>query len=158
MTGMAGKLFFAGLALAALVSWLQPGPLRAKEKRTNVILAMTDDQRLLTHNDEAGIVYEVDFEQGKIVKSFGLVNRGVVISDDFEGIAAAEGLIYMVTSTGRVFEFSEGADGERVSFRAYDSGVGRACEIEGLAYEPRERALLLLCKNPRVRELAGPEF
>ena len=116
-------------------------------------LAMTPDNRLLTHNDEAGVIYEVNYTDGAIVKAFGLANRSTVIADDFEGIAVADGRIYLVTSTGRIYECSEGADGERVPFEVYRTDVGHACEIEGLAYDPGERVLLVLCKNPLSPEL-----
>jgi len=34
-------------------------------------------------------------------------------------------------------------------FNTYGTGVGRRCEVEGLAFEPSDRTLLLLCKTPR---------
>ena len=42
----------------------------------------------------------------------------------------------------------------RTSMRA--TGVGRRCEVEGLAYEPAGRALLFACKTPRSEALRGP--
>ena len=118
-------------------------------------LAMAPDGRLFTHDDEVAVVYEVDYLSGGIVKAFGLANLGQTIADDLEGIAFVDDTVYMVTSTGRIYEFPEGKDGEQVAFNVYDSGVGCACEIEGLAFDPRGRVLLILCKNPLVQELAG---
>ena len=67
----------------------------------------------------------------------------------------AEGRIYLVTSSGRLYEFHEGADDESVLFTAHATGAGRDCEIEGLAYDERARELLLMCKDPRTADLTG---
>ena len=118
-------------------------------------LAMTLDNRLLAHNDERGIIFEIDYRNGSIVKAFGLTDLRKPVADDFEGIAVANDRIYLVTSSGRLYECREGADGQTVLFNIYTTGVGRDCEIEGLAYDPGERALVLMCKNPRSPELEG---
>ena len=116
-------------------------------------LAMTMDYRLLAHNDEKGVVYEIDYRQGSIVKAFQLADIATPVADDFEGIATVDDQVYLVTSAGRLYECSEGADGESVLFNSYATGVGRDCEIEGLAYDESQRALLLMCKNPRRADL-----
>lgn len=118
-------------------------------------LAMTQDHRLLAHNDEKGIIFEIDYQNGAIVKAWELSDLSKPVTDDFEGIAVVDDLIYLVTSSGRLYECREGADGEAVLFNMYATGIGRACEIEGLAYDPDRRALLLLCKNPRSPEQEG---
>jgi WD40 repeat protein len=118
-------------------------------------LAMTPDNRLLAHNDEKGIVYEIDYRNGSIVKSFALTDKIAPVSDDFEGIAAVDDRIFLVTSSGRVYECNEGKDGQKVLFDVYTTGIGRDCEIESLAYEPRQRALLLMCKKPRSADQKG---
>ena len=115
-------------------------------------LAMTRDQRLLAHNDEKGTVYEIDYRTGSITKAFKLVDLDTSVKDDFEGIATASGWVYLVTSSGRLYQFREGADKQKVPFNIYATGVGTDCEVEGLAYEPNDRALLLMCKNPRSQQ------
>ena len=118
-------------------------------------LAMTGDQRLLAHNDEAGVVFEIDVRDGSIVKEFQLADGGNPVADDFEGIAVADGRIYLVTSSGRLYEFHEGAEGASVLFTVYATGAGRDCEIEGLAHDEGRRELLLMCKNARTEDLLG---
>ena len=118
-------------------------------------LATTSDHRLLAHDDEAGVVFEIDRRDGSIVKEFELADREGPVAGDFEGIAVAGGRIYLVTSSGRLYESHEGGDGESVLYREYATGVGRDCEIEGLAYDPGGRELLLMCKEARSEELAG---
>ena len=109
----------------------------------------------MAHNDEKGVIYEIDYRDGTIVKAFQLADMAVPVADDFEGIATVDDQIYLVTSAGRLYECSEGADGESVLFNTYATGVGRDCEIEGLAYDESQRALVLMCKNPRRADLAG---
>ena len=116
-------------------------------------LAMTMDNRLLAHNDEKGVIYEIDYRNGVIVKAFQLADIAKPVADDFEGIATVDDQVYLVTSSGRIYECSEGADGESVLFNIYATGVGRDCEIEGLAYDASQRTLLLMCKNARSAAL-----
>lgn len=118
-------------------------------------LATTDDHRLLAHDDEVGVVFEIDYRDGSIVKEFQLADGRDPVADDFEGIAVAGGRIYMVTSAGRLYESREGGDGESVPYRMFATGVGRVCEIEGLAYDPDGRELLLMCKEARSELLRG---
>lgn len=118
-------------------------------------LAMTSDDRLLAHNDEVGVVFEIDYRDQSTVKEFQLADAAGPVADDFEGIAVADGRIYLVTSAGRLYESPEGASGESVRFRVHDTGVGLACEVEGLAYDAASRELVLMCKDARSAALAG---
>lgn len=114
-------------------------------------LAATPSGRMFGHGDEWGIVYELDPARERLVKAFALGEP--TVTDDFEGIAIADGRFYLVTSRGRIYEAAEGEDGERVLYNTYDTGLRRQCEIEGLAHEPSDKSLLLLCKNPLSEEL-----
>lgn len=117
-------------------------------------LARLGTNRLLAHDDERGVVFEIDPRTGAIVKTFALSDRRAPVADDFEGIAAAEGRLYLVSSAGRLYEFGAGADGETVLYNLYTTGIGRDHEIEGLAYDPDQRVLLLISKNARNPQLA----
>ena len=139
-----------GLKAETAAHWKLPGRLREISG-----LAMTRDGRLLAHNDERGIVYEIDYRDGSIAKAFQLADTATPVAGDFEGIAAAGEQIYLVTSSGRLYECTEGDDRESVLFNAYATGVGRDCEIEGLAYDGSRRALLLMCKGARSADLEG---
>ncbi|MGD9488572.1 MAG: SdiA-regulated domain-containing protein [Calditrichaceae bacterium] len=108
-------------------------------------LASSEDGRLFCHNDETGIVYEVDRKEGKIIKKFFPGNK--IIKADFEGIAIADDEFYMVTSSGEIYEFSEGEDNAFVGYKFYDTGLPAKCDIEGLCYDPETDCLLLACKG-----------
>ena len=127
----------------------------AKRLREISGLTWTPDNRLLAHDDEKAIVFEIDFQNGSIAKAFALSDLKKPVADDFEGIAAVEDQIYLVTSAGRLYECREGADGQTVLFNMYTTGIGRDCEIESLAYEPGQRALLMMCKTPLSLEQKG---
>lgn len=114
-------------------------------------LATTSDGRVFAHGDERAIVVQVDACAAKPVKAFSLGRPAV--HGDFEGIAIAGERFFMVTSSGWLYEFRDAADGAVVPFTVRETGFGRVCEIEGLAYEPASRVLLMGCKTPLRREM-----
>ena len=118
-------------------------------------LTMLAENRILAHDDERGVVVEIGYRDGSIVKAFALGDLRNPVADDFEGIAAAAGRLYLVSSAGRLYEFGEGTDQETVLYNLYTTGIGRDHEIEGLAYDPDQRVLLLVSKNPTNPEQAG---
>ena len=108
---------------------------------------MTPDDRVFAHNDEHATIYEIDYREGRLIKAFAMGERPV--RGDFEGMTIVDERFYLVTSDGGIYESREGEDDERMLFNFYGTGVGRRCEVEGLAFEPSDRSLLLLCKSPR---------
>ena len=74
---------------------------------------------------------------------------------DFEAIAVVGRQVILTTSDGVLYAGREGRDGESVPYVTQATGVGRDCEIEGMAYEAAGRALLFACKVPRTRALVG---
>ncbi|MFQ6005131.1 MAG: SdiA-regulated domain-containing protein [Woeseia sp.] len=136
----AGSLARFSLSSESLRQWKLPRKLSEISG-----LALTPDGRLLAICDESAIVYELDYKAGKILKAFALgrpTERG-----DFEGIAYLNDTVFLVTSDGRLYASIEGADGERVSYRMYRTGLGKVCEIEGLAANARTKKLMLACKD-----------
>lgn len=133
---------------ASSVEWKLPGRLREISG-----LAMTPDNRLLAHDDEEAVIYQIDYVDGRLIKAFAMGSP--TAKGDFEGIAYVDDRVYLVTSSGRLYESREGTDGERMLFNTYGTGVGRACEVEGLAFEPADRTMLILCKEAKVDELEG---
>ncbi|MEP7345345.1 MAG: hypothetical protein ABI877_08760, partial [Gemmatimonadaceae bacterium] len=109
-------------------------------------LAVTADGRLFAHGDEAGVVAQLNPLTGAIQKHFALGSPA--IRGDFEGIAIAGERFFLITSNGRLYETREGANGVGMRFTVVDTGFGKSCEIEGLAYEPSDRVLLIGCKQP----------
>ncbi|MEE9225653.1 MAG: SdiA-regulated domain-containing protein [Bacteroidota bacterium] len=108
-------------------------------------LAMTEDGRLFAHNDERGVIYQVDYLTGKVVKSFSLGRIG--IRADFEGLAIVGDRFFLVSSWGNLYEFSEGKDGGYVAYKMHRTALTFAHDVEGLCYDPDTHSLLLACKE-----------
>jgi uncharacterized protein YjiK len=132
----------------SLTQWELPKKLREISG-----LAMTPDGRLFAHGDEQGIVYQIDYDSGELVKAFALGDP--TVQGDFEGIAVQGNVVYLVTSHGKIYRALEGHDGERVEYEMFDTGLWKQCEIEGLTVDARGQDLLLACKEPRNEALAG---
>ena len=109
-------------------------------------LAAGKGARVYAHNDEHAIVYEIDLAAERVVAAFALGGPPTV-AGDFEGIEFYDGRIYLLTSTGFLYEASEGENRERVRFNIYDTGAGDTCEIEGLSRGPQAGDFLLICKR-----------
>jgi uncharacterized protein YjiK len=116
-------------------------------------LAVDAKGRLFAHGDERAIVYQLDPATHRVLKRFAFGRPAV--HGDFEAIAFVGDQIVLTTSNGVLYLGREGRDGEAVPYTVQATGVGRRCEVEGLAYEPRDRALLLACKVPRIESLRG---
>jgi len=69
-------------------------------------LAMSSDGKLFCHNDEKGIIYQLDYKTGNIVSKFKL--GWLTVQRDFEGMAIAKDIFYLVTSSGKIYSFKEG--------------------------------------------------
>lgn len=116
-------------------------------------LAIDTGGRVFAHHDERAIVFELDPSMHRIVRRFSFGSPAV--PGDFEAIALVGDSVVLVTSDGVLFVGRRGRDGESVPFATIATGVGRACEVEGLAYEPGDRTLLLACKTPRAELTRG---
>jgi len=130
------------LTKATMQQWKLPKRLREISG-----LAMTSDGRLLAIEDEEAIIYELDYSDGHIRKAFAVGDP--TLKGDYEGIAVADGLVYVTDSNGSVLLFAEGGNGQRVTFDQFDTGLGALCEIEGLATSIDQSRLLFACKAVR---------
>ena len=108
-------------------------------------ITLTEDGRLFAHGDEAGRVYEIEYRTGRMVKSFGLGQTPV--RGDFEAIASVGDSLYLMTSAGVLYQFKEGENGAEVAYVSRDTGLKDACEFEGITFDSRQNAFLMLCKN-----------
>lgn len=108
-------------------------------------LALTPDGRLFAVDDEQAVIYQIDYTNGRLIKAFAVGKP--VLRGDFEGIAYLGESLYLVTSDGMLLQVDEGDDGARVAHRKMDTGLGEQCEIEGLAQDPANGRLLLICKD-----------
>ncbi|HEX7024907.1 MAG TPA: hypothetical protein VF187_08825, partial [Gemmatimonadales bacterium] len=131
---------------SALARWMLPPALKEISG-----LALTEDGRLFAHNDESGLVSEIDYRRGAVVKRFWVGGRQM--RADFEALTVANGSFFMMASNGKLYEFREGEDGKQVDYTLHDTHLGRECEFEGVAFDSASNALLLACKNVTTKKL-----
>ena len=116
-------------------------------------LSLTRDGRLLGHNDELGIIFEVDYKTGKEVKRFYLGKP--IIRQDIEGIARKGDTLFVVNSKGVIYRLMEGKKDEHIQYDKFKTHLSQKYDVEGLAYDPIENCLLLACKGYPGKGLKG---
>jgi uncharacterized protein YjiK len=97
--------------------------------------------QLLCHHDENSGIYIIDYQTSKVDK---LNNE--VIKGDFEDIVFMNGLIYMLQSNGRIFEYRQ-QTGNTSKPEEYTTGLDEMNNCEGLAYDKQTNSLLIACKE-----------
>lgn len=108
-------------------------------------LAFTDDGRLLCHNDETGIVFEVDYRSGRLVKRF--YPGRLLLRGDFEGIATRRDTVFLVDSGGTIHRFRNLPAGQYAEYQPLRTPLHLRNDVEGLTYDPESDCLLLACKG-----------
>ncbi len=111
-------------------------------------LAVTPDGRVLAHDDEKAIVYELDVAAEQVVRRWKLRTGKHTLRGDFEGIAVRGGDVWLLTSSGGLLRAAIDSD---VAPQAIDTGLGDECEFEGLAV--KGDLLVMACK--RVLDAVG---
>lgn len=106
---------------------------------------------LLIHGDERGVIHVLDGATLRLTREVHL--RGSP-KDDFEGIATAGDSVALMTSSGRVYLFRFGED-TIAPYTTFGTGLGRTCELEGLAWHRATATLFLPCKQPKTKGVAG---
>lgn len=106
---------------------------------------------LLAHGDERGIITVLD---GSTLKPTREIRLAGAPRGDFEGIAVAGDSVALMTSTGTVYLLGPGT-GASVPFTTIATGLGRQCELEGLAWQRAQATLFLPCKHPRGKAVTG---
>jgi uncharacterized protein YjiK len=127
----------------------RPGDRWELPRRLDEISGLAIDSlgRVFAHEDERAVIFELEPSMHRVVRQFAFGSPAV--PGDFEAIALVGDSVVLVTSDGVLYAGAQGRDGEAVPFVKYPTGVGRSCEVEGLAYEPGDRSLLIACKVPR---------
>ncbi|MEZ5961375.1 MAG: SdiA-regulated domain-containing protein [Hyphomonadaceae bacterium] len=115
-------------------------------------LAVAPDGRLFAHDDEIGVIYEINAADGGIVKWFAIGDP--IVTGDFEGLTITpSGEFWLTTSTGRLYRFREGEDRGNVSYDRANTGLEENCEVEGVAYRAANESLILACKRIYSRRM-----
>jgi len=101
----------------------------------------SQQQLLVTHNDEQGILFYLSPKNGEIS------SQKVILEDaDYEGIEyISEQEIYLVRSKGNLIQINPKATDSKPII--YKSFLNKSYDIEGLAYDKKGNQLLLACKE-----------
>jgi uncharacterized protein YjiK len=116
-------------------------------------LAVTSEGRLVGHDDERAVIYEIDVETGAVAERVRLGDP--VARGDFEGLAIGGGAVFLVTSDGLIHCFAEAGGRRRDDFEIFDSGLSAIAEIEGVAWDAPGGRLILACKSSHSAALNG---
>lgn len=108
-------------------------------------LAWSSAGVLYGHGDERGVVFSIDPVTGAVGRGFTLGTTPP--RDDFEGMAIAGDRFFLISSGGTLYEFREAPQSGSSPVRVTDTGLGRTCEVEGLAYHKPTESLLVACKQ-----------
>ena len=97
---------------------------------------------IYSHNDEKGIVYEIEPSSGKILNSIDYQIKG-----DFEGIEIIASLMFLITSKGEIYTHN------LLTKTNHKISVKTNNEIEGLCKNPNDtHSLLLACKTSKNKK------
>lgn len=107
---------------------------------------------LYAHGDEQATIYRLDLATRRITARFGMAGRAGLLHADFEDIQVVGPRVFLVTSAGVIYESALGTDNRLVEAVRRTPGFGGGCEVEGMAYDPPTRALLLLCKQVKSKK------
>lgn len=102
-----------------------------------------NDSLLYAEQDELGNVYSIQLKTKKVQLNYSLGIKG-----DFEDIAYAKGLFFLLRSDGKIFSFSEKNKTllQIQDAKIYEKIVPNA-EYEGLCYHTQTNSLYLLAKT-----------
>ena len=101
---------------------------------------------LLAVQDEKGIIFRIDSQSGKILDEIPFWKDG-----DYEGIEMVGDKIYVVKSTGTIYEI-KGVGTEEVKMGKFKTPLCKANDVEGLGYDAFSNSLLLTCKGSAAIE------
>ena len=120
-----------------------PIKLDLKIKEISGVVWDNHKDEFIAHNDEKGIIYYLDKNNGDIVREFQFSPA----KGDYEDIAIANDKIYVLRSDGMLFRIVADSSGGQKSFDLGQLELPGKNDFETLYYDPDRRALILICKN-----------
>ena len=120
-----------------------PIKLDLKIKEISGVVWDNHKDEFIAHNDEKGIIYYLDKNNGDIVREFQFSPA----KGDYEDIAIANDKVYVLRSDGMLFRIVADSSGGQKSFDLGQLELPGKNDFETLYYDPDRRALILICKN-----------
>lgn len=100
-----------------------------------------EEDALLSINDEQGKIFYLNIQNGEIDKSVKFAKSG-----DYEGIEQIGETVYVVNSSGSVYEVRDLND-KKPKTEKYNTPLNSDYDVEGLGYSSKLNSLLLACKG-----------
>jgi len=98
-------------------------------------------QKLYVVQDENGLVFIIDKKTGEVEQEIEFHKDG-----DYEGIEVVGEVVYIVKSTGTVYELKNFGK-EDQEMEKYNLFLSRENDVEGLCFDPLKNKLLMACKG-----------
>ena len=122
-------------SIKILTSWLLP-----KELLEVSGISWMDEERFSCIQDELGKVYIFNIRLNKIEQEITFAEKG-----DYEGIAIAGDLLYVLDANGTIFEIGDYANGNP-KITVYKTHLKKKQDAESLAYDEKNNRLLIAVK------------
>ncbi len=117
-------------------------------------LSDIDKHRLACVQDEKGNVYIFNLKDGEIETKINFGKDG-----DYEGIEIIENDVWIIKSNGTLYEVKDYLKGAKPNVKKYTTALSGKNDVEGLAYDPVNKNLLIACKgHPFIDEKGGKEY
>jgi len=110
------------------------------EEISGIALSLHGNQ-LLAVQDEDGIIFAIDKESEEVVREIDFWKDG-----DYEDIEVVDEAVYVVKSTGTLYEVLNFATDEQ-EVKKYNDYLTGDYDVEGLCYDEKHHRLLLTCKG-----------
>ncbi len=100
-------------------------------------------RRLLSINDEKGIIYQIDKENGASSALYEFHKGG-----DYEGIAIAGKFIFVLKSNGKLYQYNS----QSGKTKKLETGLSEHNDAEALYHDSHTNSLLIACKGLPLSE------
>jgi len=108
------------------------------------ISIMNDGKTLAAINDEEGDIFLIDYDKSLVRSSYNFWKDG-----DYEGVEVIGNDIYVVKSTGTIYQIKNGGT-EGQSMEKFNNSLEGEQDVEGLGYLASQNSLLLACKGESI--------
>lgn len=120
-----------------------PDKLDLRLKEISGIVWDTAKNEFIAHNDEMGKIFYLDKDTKIIKKEFEFSKK----KGDYEDIAMANGIIYVLKSDGEITKIITDSLGKQYAFEAGKINLTGSKDFESMYYDQDRKALIIICKN-----------
>lgn len=115
-------------------------------------LSYYKDHQVLGVQDEKGIIFVYDFARKEVVRKIKFEKKG-----DYEGVESVKNKIYVLRSNGDLYKVKN-IDEDDQSTKEYDTKLKSKNDTEGLAYDKKNKRLLIACKEKWKIDGGGKKY